>query len=351
MALAPLSSPFVFESHTLSKASEKQKDVSKIRKHYFNHAITLILPGIDMVPNYISHCFLNQMSYSLHQLPLYRLIEMPFLQTFVKKGAMYVLSINTQLDTDNCVSITPTGQMLLSLTKDTYEELGLQAETQSHQQKKTNKFVVAINLLEESFRPGKKGYEKTMWCLKDRLDLIFDFHISWEPHDDNICSSSVGVYFVGKCKEVKRLDPHRTSRIETSVLCPRLDAQHPTGSDSGCHYRDVFEWMGALACNVPLPTEVDNYVSSLLAPEPNANCPRCCVFQASGFITPKTILNVWNIIRSHSDQFENYPVCLMVHGYSDSPVNKNQFYSSRDNFYSLALFDEDQCWSFAPCNS
>uniref|UniRef100_A0A0B6ZX31 Uncharacterized protein n=2 Tax=Arion vulgaris TaxID=1028688 RepID=A0A0B6ZX31_9EUPU len=62
----------------------------------------------------------------------------------------------------------------------------------------------------------------------------------------------MGVYFTGKCDQVERINLERTSHVFTSLLCPKIDVDQPEGSENGCHYREVFDWMGALACGVDM---------------------------------------------------------------------------------------------------
>jgi hypothetical protein len=41
--------------------------------------------------------------------------------------------------------------------------------------------VVDIDLNSSSFKPGKKGYNRIKWCLQDRLNLKFNFLVTWTP--------------------------------------------------------------------------------------------------------------------------------------------------------------------------
>ncbi|CAL1538484.1 unnamed protein product [Lymnaea stagnalis] len=335
---------------TLSTNDSKQRDVAKIRDHFFNFGVTLILPGVNTVPNQILECLTDQLSYKLEKLPIYHLLEIPFIQAFVKRGAIHLMSVNRRLHTNDTVVLTPSGILILTLTKDTYEQLGLEAEKQNHIHHQNKTFVVKINLLERAFHPGKKGYDRTLWCLKDRLDLVFDCLISWDPHDKKLCSSSVGVYFMEKCHQVTRIDLKKASRNFTSLPCPKLDAKDPEGSEIGCQFNEFFEWMGALACDIQLRPEdasQDNFVTTMSCPELVTNLPRCCVFQASGFLTSNTILQVWRALREHTSQNESYPTSLTVHGFNDCPVNKKSeshyYYVTGDNIYSLVLLPEGMC--------
>ncbi|BFZ12765.1 hypothetical protein BsWGS_15804 [Bradybaena similaris] len=352
MAASLENATFLFHSYSLDERRDKEHSV--VLNRYFNHALTVIVPGVNVVPTPVVECFSDQLAYRLHRLPLYRLIEMPFVQAFVKKGAVHMMSINTKLDTGDCVAVTPTGWLLLHLTKDTYEELGLEARKQTHSEKISDIYVVHINLLADHFRPGKKGYNRVMWCLKDRLNLEFDFLVAWEPHDDSVCSSSMGVYFTEKCLKVERVGQEKTSRAFTSLPCPKIDATQPEGSEDGCHYQEVFEWMGAIACGIDMTSEgigADSYTSTFTCPDPKYNCPRGCVFQVSGFITPRTVLKVWNALRDYTTCHpESLPTSLTVHGFADSCVSyklvPHQFYVSGDNIYSFLLLPANRCWSY-----
>ncbi|KAH9499111.1 hypothetical protein Btru_006726 [Bulinus truncatus] len=335
--------------------SDSEKDLAKIRDHAFSHAVSVILPGENALPHFVLETFVDQFTYRLQRLPLFHFIEMPFVHAFVRKGAISLISINRKLDTDDCATITNDGLLLLSLTKDTYQQLGLEAMKQTPSQRKQDIYVVKINLLQKSFKSGKKCYDRILWCLKDRLDLVMDFLVSWVPNDENVCSSSIGAYFVDKCDKVERIDLQRTSRQCASLQWPKIDYNQPKGSETSCHFRDVFEWLGVLECDITTDESIDTYVSTLRCPEPNTNIPHCCMFQASSLITSHSILKLWKALRHHSLQTHNYPVCLTVHGFSDSIMrNKhdyNSFYVAGDNIYILLLLSENQCWYYSASGS
>lgn len=44
------------------------------------------------------------------------------------------------------------------------------------------KYVVRIDLTLPHFKPGRKSFERVRWCLNERLDLKFDFLVTWVPH-------------------------------------------------------------------------------------------------------------------------------------------------------------------------
>ena len=92
------------------------------------------------------------------------------------------------------------GKLVLSLIKDTYEQLGLQGSPSRYQKKyrygniKTSKHyhnstiviiafffcsVVEIDLKAAHFKPGKANYERVKQCLNEILNLKVDFILSW----------------------------------------------------------------------------------------------------------------------------------------------------------------------------
>lgn len=46
------------------------------------------------------------------------------------------------------------------------------------------RFVVTINLMAKSFVPGKKLFERVVWCLTDRIDLSLPFILAFVSNHD-----------------------------------------------------------------------------------------------------------------------------------------------------------------------
>jgi len=343
-----------------SFTDEKSRHVSKIEDSFFNQGVSLILPSCPKIPEDIKKCFTDLMVYKITQLPVYRLVEMPFIKAFVRKGAVQVLSTGTKIDTDDCVAISPSGRLVLHLTIDTYQELGLDSVPQTHQQKKNNIFQVRINLNSDSFKPGKKGYEKVLDCLKNRLGDKFDFLISWIPQDPEICSSSIAVYFSDLCQRVDRADPVLSSRTLTNLALPRVEAADPDGNNLGCHFLDVFEWMGAVTCGVDISeSDPESYISSYTCPSPQIESSRVCVLRVSGFIPAHAVLQLVKCLRDmkmsapQPQLIFNHsappPVFLTIHGATDSPLvgqESHDVYMSGCHLRSFVMFPDDKYWLY-----
>jgi ribonuclease P/MRP protein subunit RPP40 len=55
-------------------------------------------------------------------------------------GLLTVLSDGTHIDTDDCVALTPTGHLVLSLNRQTYQELGLEGKPSFFSRFKPNRY-------------------------------------------------------------------------------------------------------------------------------------------------------------------------------------------------------------------
>ena len=106
-------------------------------------------------------------------------------------------------DVDPNIELDSSGILKLSISKDMYQELGLNGvpslclgKVVAKYSKNVN-FIfelivfiltffthldVSIDLCNNKFQPGSKFYERVLWCFKNRLDLEFDWIMTWKPH-------------------------------------------------------------------------------------------------------------------------------------------------------------------------
>ena len=80
------------------------------------------------------------------------------------------------------------GHLVLNMNKDVYMQLGLEGRPSKFCQKRRSRYVVNVDLCSEHFRPGKKRYHRVEWCFTDRLNLEFDFFVSWVPFGNKLDS-------------------------------------------------------------------------------------------------------------------------------------------------------------------
>ena len=88
-----------------------------------------------------------------------------------------------------------------------------------------------------------------MWPLCTLLEHCINYAL-FTSLDADVCPSSVGVYFTDKCEAVNRVELIKTNKILTSLAYPQVNHSDPEGGQQGCHFQDMFEWMGAVACDI-----------------------------------------------------------------------------------------------------
>lgn len=133
---------------------------------------------------------------------------MEFINSFVRKGQLTLLSMETRIDQDDCVGVTPTGKLILSLTKGTFQQLGIEGRVVDFSRKHPDRFgmlfylviyfflhlfwlnnslcyvvsVVTIDLMAESFQEGRKNYDHVKQRLQSLENLVFNVILAWDPH-------------------------------------------------------------------------------------------------------------------------------------------------------------------------
>ncbi|BGP55271.1 hypothetical protein JCM8202_000654 [Rhodotorula sphaerocarpa] len=86
------------------------------------------------------------------------LLTPEFLSTYIRRGHLVALSLDDGHEAD-IVAIDGRGRLVLSVTKDTYESLGLAGRASafgSHRQR----YIIELRLNDPSFRAGKPGFER-----------------------------------------------------------------------------------------------------------------------------------------------------------------------------------------------
>lgn len=263
-------------------------------------------------------------------------------------GSFYALSHTQHVDTDDCIAVLPQGLLVLSVTKDTYEQLGLVGKASEFH--RGSRFIIEINLLAESFQPGRKLYDRVHWCLTDRLALTMTFLLAFVPHDSNTVTSIPFLHDI----------PHReitnTETVDTlmNIHIPAIFHSLPQIStdqiDSDtCSATDLFEWLGAISCQIDCDSgQPDGFVSSYSCPTPNKIVSMTCSIRWEGLVTSQRIQQVIATL-SQSDLLT--PWCaISVYGHSDSPLSwdkqEHGFYKEGDNHYTCVIFPGHRYWLF-----
>lgn len=111
--------------------------------------MSVTLPDTLKVPKSVSDALVNDCDYyKVCNLDVSEFIDATFIASFIKSGKLKIymayayclfdligclflgtltlLSVNRNIDCDDCIAITPSKNLILSLTKETYQSLGLE---------------------------------------------------------------------------------------------------------------------------------------------------------------------------------------------------------------------------------
>ncbi|CAD6899801.1 unnamed protein product [Tilletia laevis] len=113
------------------------------------------------------------------KVPLALFLSPEFVTGFIRNGTLIALSMTSHPDgsSEDIIALDGQGILTLSLTRETYQTLGLVGrESRFHRGPSgrygdrssgdVQRYIVELPLRDQSFVPGKKGYERALACLK-----------------------------------------------------------------------------------------------------------------------------------------------------------------------------------------
>nr|XP_033790665.1 ribonuclease P protein subunit p40 isoform X1 [Geotrypetes seraphini] len=326
---------------------ERSRHAAAIRGHPFNCRVSFLIPECGALPDKLKSVIQNFGKYYLvKDLPIHEFVSHDFISIFIKKGAFYALSYNTKIDQDNTVAVLPTGKLILSVDKDTYEELGLQGKPSRYSGKKVMRYIVTIDLTDAAFLPDTKKHKRVLWALKENKPLTFDFLLAWHSTDVEV---STAMSYFSKLK-MKEYEPRIASSILRDLHCPILQNSELQGKpEKSCSAHELFDWLGAVSNNVDCNNHSYSFISTYCCPQPSAVLSRACLCTLTGFILPEKIHHLLDHLCQYFDEPKLAPwVILMVHGFADSPVSwresEHGFHKGGENLYSFVIFNNQDYW-------
>ncbi|CAI9593793.1 unnamed protein product [Staurois parvus] len=325
---------------------EKSRHATLVETHYYNYAVSILLPECGHLPGKLKNAIDGLGNYYLvKELPLHEFITQEFRDTFLKKGLFYALSYNTRIDQDNVAALLPTGKLIISVDKDTYEELGLQGKPSLYSGKKPMRYIVNLDLTDEALSQDGKKHQRVRWAFTEKKPLKFDFLLAW----DNAVSEAptIKTYF---SKYVVRECPFKiSSAVSKDVLCPVLKSRDRGKEGESFSAVEIFEWLGAVCNNVNCNNQASSFLSSFCCPDPNTLVEKVYVCTITGFITPAKIMQLLQQLREYFDEPKlSQWASLMVNGFADSPVSwkesEHGFFKGGENLYSFVVFNNEDYW-------
>ncbi|GLH02564.1 Uncharacterized protein GBIM_08568 [Gryllus bimaculatus] len=89
--------------------------------------ISVVLPSTSSVPDSLTSLLdVDSDYYKIQKVNISEFVNKEFIESFVKEGHLTVLSDSSRIDLEDCMCITPNGQLVLNLVRETYLELGLE---------------------------------------------------------------------------------------------------------------------------------------------------------------------------------------------------------------------------------
>lgn len=324
---------------------EKSRHSTHVETHYFNYCVSIVLPECALLPEKIKNLIDGMGNYYLvKNLPLHEFLTQEFIDGFIKKGLFYALTYNTRIDQDNVAAVLPTGKLLISVNKDTYEELGLEGKPSLYSGKNALRYIVTVDLTDSAMSPDGKKFQRVRWALTEKKPLTFDFLLAWDNSEEPSIQSYFTKYAVTVC-------PFKiSSSVSRDLNCPVLNSEELHGKDGeSCSATELFEWLGAISNNIDGDNESCSFISSFCCPEPNNLVGQAHLCTITGFITPVKIQQLVNQLREyfHEPKLSQW-VSLMVHGFADSPVSwresEHGFFKGGENLYSFVIFNNEDYW-------
>ncbi|XP_007900844.1 ribonuclease P protein subunit p40 [Callorhinchus milii] len=321
----------------------------QVTGHHYNCQVSILIPECGLLPPGVDALTRGLGDYYLVKtLPVYEMIEFEFINTFVKKGGIYALSYNTRIDQNNTIALLPTGKLILSVDKDTYEELGLEGRPSQYSHRKTMRHIITVDLSDANFVPGKKRYNRVMWALKEKKPLTFDFLMAWQPTDPDGEGVNLQSYFMKYQCKVHR--PTVSVRVVKDTDCPVLLSNEMEGKlGESCGSEELFDWLGGIFSHVNCKNQADSFLSTYCSPEPNTVLEKACLCTVTGFILPQRINQLLEQLRHYFDEPKlTQWVTMTVHGFADSPVSwgecEHGYHKGGENLYNFVVFNNQDYW-------
>lgn len=304
---------------------QKNEQIAKlVSRHLFSQTIQIVSESAQLkeaVRDYVAET--SELGFLLvKNLPIYALIDPAFLSAYVKKGKLYGLTVNRDVNVDDTVALLPNQILLLSVNAESYYKLGLIGEKSTLNKKKNlvEKYRITIDLGQKCFKADKKNYQRVLECLK-RTQMKCDFIMKWTPHKTGISANSLFQYFEHVQKNspedvlLSKISLHKCYPAFRTFTNRKVTSISNINSKSEDSVNNFIEWVNAQVAEVNCDDILINTAEL---------CDVHCV-EVKGFFTSSNVSELLEKLKSclSNQEFS----ALVVHGFEDSP----QCWSGRNN--------------------
>ena len=335
-------------SSDLDLIEEKLMETSK--SHLFSKNIQLITTNSDLkcfTEDYIQSTE-NLSYYLVKNIPIYVFINKILINGFVKTGRLSGVSINNEIDFDDCFALLPNGLIVLSVKESTYQRMGIVGKKSILYKKKNcvKKYLIEIDLNDEHLTPGTKYYRRTEECLQ-KSGLFFDIFIKWEVTDEDLTKQSISSMSLGNIfsyirdnssdDSLKhfhwcRCSPSFRSFDNKQIPIPIVNRE--------CLSEDIqtlIEWFGAQICQINCDLSEDSDVSTFGISHYQKREDIHCV-SINGFFTSSDIESLFDSFKQKIVKKSDKDItAFIVNGFEDTPIA----WSGRNNEHSKNLSGEN----------
>lgn len=321
----------------------------------------------------------------VNQMPIHLLFHKVFIDSYVKKGKVFAISINSRIESDNCMALDANGLLTLNITERTYHRVGLEGRKSLLYKKNVHeKHIIELNLLSElSSKVESKYFKRTFSCLQNS-GLKFDILIKWEPSAD--VSDQVSPLSIRKFFEFIKWHPghgagfmssEEAANIQVRTCAPSIRT-HKTSfpllpnslmtlnwpADECSQHNlteDILEWSGAQCCSISTSyTEAEADASSFgFTPGSGIQLNSVACTQISGLFSPMNMFTILGELCSFQAELQTrrpimepiHPfVVVIANGFEECPLSwsgKNNEHGKQltgENIYSILLsFHDASC--------
>ncbi|OZJ03187.1 hypothetical protein BZG36_03320 [Bifiguratus adelaidae] len=301
-----------------------------IESHPFNYEVNLLLPAShDNIQPVLADL---EALYTKATLPLKYFLDDGELggYSWLKSGRLLALSVHERIDGADVVAIDGRGKMILSVTKDTYEILGLEGKP-AQCDTKAMRFVITLDFTEQFMKPRKKKFERIRWCFENTFTRTFDFYMLGSNVENN-ASEPIPIpsnypSFIHPIKPTVTDMHGLVAPIPEEFLGHLLpDNAHSKFSEEALEkLQDMYEWIG-MSCLEMKRLQSDNvekldpFITMYSHPEPNY-VQRYSLIKWKGLIPSRLIEQIWYMFSKRLSQTPNAISALITHGFRDAPIS------------------------------
>ncbi|KAJ3009646.1 Ribonuclease P protein subunit p40 [Thoreauomyces humboldtii] len=272
------------------------------------------------------------------------------------------LQRDARLDTGDVIAVLPSGILIMNLTKDTYQTLGLVGKKAFCGQR----FEIRLDLAEPGFKNGSKGFDRVAWCFSHTLTRTFEFILASVDLQTGLARDIDFPPSAAYTRNVPSTSIDPLSDLIVPMIPPASFPPHVPSFDTDMDAEqwrsdaiDLFEWFGMVTCDVPrisaVQGTVDPFYSVYSCPEPNAIGTLTRV-RGRGFLPPTEITSVLDKVGGDVREGRVPWAAVMVWGYRDAPIgwrDREHGWSTGggENDSMILVLPGDQCVVFQAAGS